>query len=400
MTFSFNKYIVLFVLLSYSSGLSQELINYIDTNNLDLPDAQSFRIGQLQQDASTKGLLLITLNDTIFTKSLVKFNLPDQSVLKINRSEAFLSDEKSVWTGRSSANLDATFIERGKNLTGNLYANNKLYAIRPVGDGLHAFFEVDVTKLPPDHDPDQDDIPLGIQEEDVEDELEDEQAIFLIDVMVVYTDAVSNSSPDVASLIDLAIKETNESFKFSGVKARLNLVHHQQLPYAETSNYKTDVTRLAANGDGHLDSVHSLRDTKKADIVVLLSNTGTSCGRAKAIDASASEGFVVCKQRCATGYYSFGHEIGHLLGARHNPERDSNNIPFPYGHGFLKASKKWRTIMSYDSQSGGCQRMKFWSSPRTKHLGDPTGTITKHDNAKALNNRVRKISRFRLAGNE
>ena len=46
--------------------------------------------------------------------------------------------------------------------------------------------------------------------------------------------------------------------------------------------------------------------------------------------------FSIVKKSCALGYYSFGHEIAHNLGALHNPEVSNNNV-FPEGHGHLIA---------------------------------------------------------------
>ena len=72
--------------------------------------------------------------------------------------------------------------------------------------------------------------------------------------------------------------------------------------------------------------------------------------------------YAVVGQNCATGYYSFGHEIGHLQGARHNPEADGLTLPFAYGHGFQNnVAPRWRTIMcaSHTGWRAACRRPSF-----------------------------------------
>jgi len=97
---------------------------------------------------------------------------------------------------------------------------------------------------------------------------------------------------------------------------------------------------------------------------------------------------------CATGYYSFAHEIGHLQGARHNPEHDSTDKPFAYGHGYFNKAKKWRTIMSYNCP-GGCVRRPFFSNPDIEFGGDPTGTAATHDNARVINQTAARVAGFK-----
>ena len=57
----------------------------------------------------------------------------------------------------------------------------------------------------------------------------------------------------------------------------------------------------------------------------------------------------VCK-RCATGYYSFGHEIAHMFGCHHNRETGAKNSLFEFGYGFLMPAGDmdgYRTIMGF-----------------------------------------------------
>jgi hypothetical protein len=59
-----------------------------------------------------------------------------------------------------------------------------------------------------------------------------------------------------------------------------------------------------------LDQAHTLRTTYGADIVALLIDDSQYCGKAW-LGPSIGLMFSVTAWNCATGYYTFGHEIGH-----------------------------------------------------------------------------------------
>ena len=146
-----------------------------------------------------------------------------------------------------------------------------------------------------------------------------------------------------------------------------------------------------------MDEVHALRNKYSADVCVLLSYTTDVCGVASSIGATASNAFclVSVNGTCATTNYSFGHEIGHLLGCRHDPSVDSSTTPFAYGHGYVNPSKTWRTIMAY----GSCTRLQYWSNPNISYSGSPMGTTTVHNNARVWNERSNTVMAFRQPTN-
>ncbi|MFD0568698.1 reprolysin-like metallopeptidase [Kitasatospora gansuensis] len=48
---------------------------------------------------------------------------------------------------------------------------------------------------------------------------------------------------------------------------------------------------------------------------------------------------------------TLGHELGHNLGLDHDWVTEPEPGKYPYAHGWIPPSKKWRTIMAYP---GGC----------------------------------------------
>jgi hypothetical protein len=214
-------------------------------------------------------------------------------------------------------------------------------------------------------------------------------------VLVAYTPAARTAVTDVAALIALAVAEANQSYVNSGVNLRLTLADSFEHAYSESGKtFDTILGDFIANP-----TVAARRDSSWADLSVLIINQTDYCGLADAIRATAATAFAVVHFDCATGYYSFAHELGHLQGARHDPANDPTNTPFPYGHGFQHVSPPpaWRTIMAYNC-AGGCPRLQYWSSPRVQYNGIAMGTATTHDNARVLNETAAEVAAFRTMG--
>jgi hypothetical protein len=144
-----------------------------------------------------------------------------------------------------------------------------------------------------------------------------------------------------------------------------------------------------------MDSIHTTRNSVAADVGMLVINDASSCGLASSIGSSTTTAFATAHWDCITGYYSFAHEIGHLLSARHDPATDPTNSPFAYGHGYqFTGSPSWRTIMAYNC-AAGCPRLNYWSNPTKLFNGVPMGTTTRSDNARVLNSTRGTVAAFR-----
>lgn len=306
-------------------------------------------------------------------------------------------DKDYSWIGKVTGKTPgtATFVVRDGNVTGTIRPGNEIYSVEPLGGGLHAVIQVDPRKFPPDHPPSFEKQGRGDAKVDVP----KRQAKLIeapwwkkwlcwlfpywklcatsIDVVVAYTPDAKAQVTDIDGLIQLAVDESNQSYTNSGVRARLRLVYKYEVAYTESGSFDTDLTRFRTPADGYMDDIHTVRDKYKADVAVLIINNDDYCGLASTIFADADEAFGAVHYDCASGYYSFAHEIGHLQAARHNCEVDSNTTPFAYGHGYLYTSGGWRTIMAYNSSDcpdGYCTRLQYWSNPNNSYGGVAMGT--------------------------
>ena len=225
------------------------------------------------------------------------------------------------------------------------------------------------------------------------------QGLETIDVLVAYTDSVKSSSGGangIAALIDLAVFETNLCFQNGGAQCALRLVHTHEVSYSETGNMGLDLDRVEGKNDGYMDEVHGLRTQYGADAVALLVDSGSYCGIANLMTSVSGsfkgKAFSVTKRSCATGYYTFGHELGHNFGCSHD-QQNAGASSKPYGYGYRTPNNQYRTVMAYSPGT----RVPVFSSPDATWNGKVMGTVSDEDNARTLTENAPTIAGWTAA---
>lgn len=343
--------------------------------------------------------------------STISLALGEGLDLRARRVDSYVSESGSlVWSGvilgpgANGMEFDSfntvILVKNGRKITGNVHYQGQLYEIRPLKKRGHVVVTVDNSRRPPEHPPEINRLPfisMPIAEErEAPNLVTAASGNTVITALVNYTPSAASASGDINGLIDLAVAESNQGYANSGVAITLQLLKKSQTTYTESGSFNTDLTRYRSTSDGYMGYIHTERNQHGADVAVLLINNSSSCGLASGIGSSVSTAFAVAHWGCATGYYSFAHEIGHLQSARHDPATDSTNTPYAYGHGYRYSW--WRTIMAYDCPAGGCYtRLNYWSNPNVLYNGVPMGTVTTHDNARVLNNTRGTVAGFKTA---
>ena len=210
------------------------------------------------------------------------------------------------------------------------------------------------------------------------------QQAFANDILVFpggHLKAASNY-PDIEhELVDLAIGETNKSFRLSNLgHIKLRLVHAYRTDYVEEGAHFDHVWRFADKDDGYMEEIHSLRDKHRADVAILVVDDPKGCGLATRVRADADEAFAVVHYACAAANYTLAHEIGHLIGASHE---------LSYVNG-----TKWRDIMGSKESCGGCPRVPVWSNPTVLIKGEAAGTA-ELNNARVIAEQAARVASFR-----
>ncbi|MBW8051605.1 MAG: T9SS type A sorting domain-containing protein [Cytophagales bacterium] len=387
-------YLSLFLIISvgYSFTVTAQSDIFVPFDETQLSGSQLNLLNPIQQNPTTSRHRCAEINFGLLNQDTITLNLfSDVNIVAIKDRKEIRSDNDFTWFGTIQDTTGSIIlVVQGSDITGTVRVNTDLYRITPLGNGVQAIIQVDQNFFPENHPPE-----FEIIQNQINPIIPPSQASIddcQIRLLVAYTASVAAAVGNIFSLIQLAVDETNQSFVNSGVTHRVRLVRSYQVSYTETG-LSTDLTRFRTPSDGFMDEIHTLRDIYSADICVLIENEPTYCGIASAILANTSTAFCIVHYTCATGYYSFGHEIGHLHGCRHNTEIDANTTPYAYGHGYCYPTDSWRTIMSYGCP-GTTSRIQYWSNPGVTYGGVAMGTTSTQDNARVLDETSVTVSEF------
>jgi hypothetical protein len=367
---------------------------------------------------------------------------PDVSITAVRqRVDATRSGQGAIWLGKAQGVADSaiTLVSEGGLLAGNIQVGNRFFQIRYAGDGVHAIQEVNSSLYPDEQPPlrlaapaaaavapprTATPVPSSAKPNSQpsttasgavasSNALADNGST--IDVLVVYSQgafsAAGGTPTAINNLITLMESETNQGYAQSNVNQRLRVVQRQQVNSAEGSTNQTYLDRMINPSDGFMDEVPGLRNSSGADLVFLLqSSVADPCGQAAMIlnpvnTAQAPNAYAVGEEDCSTGAggWTFGHELGHLMGARHDWGSDpTNNQPFTYNHGYIQPgpgrSCDLMAVRGACSNAGN-NRANYWSNPNIivsgLPIGIPEGQPNAAENWKTLNNTASTVANFR-----
>lgn len=286
------------------------------------------------------------------------------------------------------------------------------YRIESTNDGLTLLREVDDATFPPDHpgggEPVAPRANLKSLTRVVPDKTSGNEVLkadsgATIDVMVVYSNqAAAAAGTAIGAQIQQAVDTANLVYANSGIATRLRLVHFEQVNYDDSGDFPTDLDRLTNAGDGYMDNVQALRNTYGADLVSLFVENMQYCGYGW-IGPDPNYAFSVINRSCASGNYSYPHELGHNFGARHDVFVDSSTAPYAYGHGWVDVGEAWRDVMAYNNACAAvgvtCTRIPYFSNPNQTYgsPADALGSSTTADTVRVINQNAVTVANFRAS---
>ncbi|MCC7300066.1 MAG: hypothetical protein IT583_03190 [Verrucomicrobia bacterium] len=242
----------------------------------------------------------------------------------------------------------------------------------------------------------------------------------IIDVMIVYTPAAKSwaaTNSGIENVIAGAMQRANTAHTNSDTQVYLNLVHSEEVSYTEQGIY-ADLNNLTFTGSTNstLDTVQTLRDQYKADLVCLLEKTDDAGGLGWLLtrtNGSSSHAFCVVRVQQSRSTYTVVHEWGHNMGCGHYKEQTSEPGPTSWQNWSAnKWSAGWRwtgtngvrycSVMTYESGAYFADgvtniRVAYFSNPSISYKGVPTGDAVNGDNARTIRSMKSVLANYRKA---
>jgi len=237
-----------------------------------------------------------------------------------------------------------------------------------------------------------------------------QDGVATIDILLVYSQAAASwaaTNGGMGNIIAGVMQRANEAHNNSDTRVVFNLIHSEQVSYTESGDVSTDLAHLQNKTDGQMDSVHTLRDTYKADLVCLLLNLSNVGGFGYTLNDEAGKrdyGFCLARVQQSRDTYTVVHEWGHNMGCRHS--KTQTDAPGP---GLFSYSAGWQwddaaaqsnqpytqhgycSVMTYeDVNNDGTQdyeRVAYFSNPSISYVGaatNATGNAADGDNARTI----------------
>ena len=368
-----------------------------------MSSAQAQVLEKTQKDIHLKKMDIVQIGNipTLQKNGSLAFTLPRFGKVKAKATRVeYIDDDNFKWFGEIVGEGNVMIYNQNGNISGYITLRNNSYYINALVKGTSILAEMDTEKL-------KGKICSGIGAahnnrdtpiKSLSNRVDPCTQVDRIRVLVVYTqlalDAVGLAT--ITSRVNASIDQFNQASWGSGVtnpRGTLELVGIEFNSFVErirtadatpNDNDIQDVTDLPTFTEGR-------RTATNSDIIVCLvaADYTTSRGIARAINAEYENGFAVVDVNFIPGQPVFPHEVGHLLGGRHDTDPNSGDA-----HGYEYSSKC--TLMCPEKPSSTIRAL-HWSNPNISDYGVATGTATTNNVARSISANADRLANFRPA---
>jgi len=332
---------------------------------------------------------IITITDDLdeINKSF-DFFLPTRPQNKtVTKTELDVKCAIKHFKGKFNSEEDGNVIElmnSGFGVFGYATIEDEFYSVEALDNNYSIILKHDKSKMPPEICPD------SASHRIVKDKIGSQRSgpntqNCRVKVLILYTQAAVEESSNISSIASTAMSQTNTAFANSGILGKVYntipiLLNESALATPLVTNPQLNADNLS--NDPH---IQNLRTLYKSDIIVLLHDFSTNAafgGVATEDNGFANTNYpvaVVHVENASNSRFTFAHEVGHLLNARHG--NDDTALP-GRGHQFA-TSGNFRTTL-VDNREEGSHRILNFSNPAVNFNGVPTGLVDR-DNSFNVN---------------
>ncbi|MCZ4407637.1 zinc-dependent metalloprotease [Cryomorphaceae bacterium 1068] len=360
-------------IMGFSSIQAQSLLTNVGDPGLDRE--QGHFLKTVTDNAMNHSLEFVEVNLEALKGNSFTFQ-PNKhesyTVIKNERGENYAS--LVSWCGSINTEQefgDVNMVINGDELVAHFTLGTRIFALTPLGKGLHVFYEVDSSMMPKedcehgdteldyDYVPDKEGIP---QNEDMLWEdigLPKATGECKIRVLVGFTTSAQGQYTSILAELANQVNLANAAYDNAQVGFNIELAMAYNVGYTESGDLGTDLSRWRATSDGFMDDVHSNRTLFDADMCALIVNDG---GGIAYLSLDYEDTFSVTGTG-NFGVFTFHHELGHNMLCTHDLVNPTQPGTAPYAGYGEPTVGCFRTIMAYQPAcgTGACGRVNVFS---------------------------------------